>query len=117
LALLLAAFCMAPTPGDIGGCGQDADELDAPIFFSSKRETDCRRCRECHIATDNCEEACAAGPLPQALPEHCYPLVHDGEVCLRALADASCDEYARYMSDTSPTAPTECNFCPPEEQP
>jgi len=47
-----------------------------------------------------------------SFPERCLPLVHDGEVCLRALLNASCGDYSQYMSDDSPTAPTECNFCP-----
>jgi hypothetical protein len=42
------------------------------------------------------------------------PLVHDGEVCLRALDDAACEDYLEYMSDVAPTVPTECNFCPAE---
>jgi hypothetical protein len=40
------------------------------------------------------------------------PLVHDGEVCLRALDDGGCEDYRNYMSDLSPSVPTECNFCP-----
>jgi hypothetical protein len=38
--------------------------------------------------------------------------VHDGEVCLRVLLHASCDDYASYMNDRAPAAPSECQFCP-----
>ena len=117
VALLLALFCAAPTPGDIGGCGQERQELDAPIFFAKKQQIDCRRCDECGILSERCESACADEDVPDAFPERCHPLVHDGEVCLRALDDAACDEYSSYMADDSPTAPSECNFCPPEDQP
>jgi hypothetical protein len=43
-------------------------------------------------------------------------LVHDGEVCLRALEVAACDDYALFMDDVAPSLPTECNFCPAEGQ-
>jgi hypothetical protein len=46
-----------------------------------------------------------------AFPDDCLPLVHDGEVCLRALLDADCDEYSRYVV-SDPEIPLECNFCP-----
>jgi hypothetical protein len=51
-------------------------------------------------------------PVQTAFPDRCVPLVHDGEVCLRALQYASCDDYRAYVSDVSPSVPTECNFCP-----
>jgi hypothetical protein len=109
----LALLCTAPTPGDIGGCGQRPAELDPQIFFLSKASIDCQRCDECGLGTKSCKMACdAPDSYPMSFPERCLPLVHDGEVCLRALLDASCGDYGQYMSDDSPTAPTECNFCP-----
>jgi hypothetical protein len=47
-----------------------------------------------------------------AFDPDCFPLVHDGEVCLNALRAASCNDYANYVDDLAPTVPTECNFCP-----
>jgi len=113
LALGSLLFCTAPTPGDIGGCGQKPAELDPGVFFSSKANVDCQRCSECGLRHAACTTACQFPErYPQAFPERCLPLVHDGEVCLRALLHASCDDYDSYMSDSSPAVPTECNFCP-----
>ena len=113
LALLALVFCTAPTPGDIGGCGQRPQELDPGIFFGSKAAIDCQRCDECRLATQACKNACdVPDSYPKTFAERCLPLVHDGEVCLRALLYASCADYAAYMSDAAPTLPTECNFCP-----
>lgn len=118
LAALVVVFCMAPTPGDIGGCGQSPDLLDAPTFFSNKKSTDCSRCKECELISDTCDHACDDDyPVATAFPKGCYPLVHDGEVCLRALRHASCDDYAAFAADSSPTTASECNFCPPERAP
>jgi hypothetical protein len=51
--------------------------------------------------------------LPQTeFDEGCIPLVHDGEVCLRALLAASCQDFSEFVRDLEPTAPTECVFCP-----
>ena len=111
----LAAFCLAPTPGDIGGCGQTARDLDPEVFFNSKRGVECRRCRECSLRTPACELACdeeAEGP--EEFPDGCYPLVHDGTVCLRRLTQGSCEDHAKVMADP-PRVPSECNFCPPLE--
>lgn len=109
VALLL---CAAPTPGDVGGCGQDPQELDGETFFDSKANIDCQRCLDCQLTTNSCERACdTSSPLP-AFPEGCAPLVHDGEVCLRALLFASCSDYGGYVADRGPRIPTECNFCP-----
>jgi len=106
-------FCTAPTPGDVGGCGQRPAELDPGTFFASKANIDCQRCQECNLDTVSCENVCTfPDSYPTSFPEDCVPLVHDGEVCLRALLHASCDDYASYMSDRSPSVPTECNFCP-----
>ena len=110
LALL---FCMAPTPGDVGGCGQKPAELDAKIFFESKASIDCQRCQECRLSSRACERACdSSSALSTQFPDRCVPLVHDGEVCLRALQYASCDDYRAYVSDVAPSVPMECNFCP-----
>jgi hypothetical protein len=118
LALILVVCCMAPTPGDIGGCGQRPDLLDPPTFFANKKHFDCLRCEDCGLATDTCTKACdETQPVATEFPKDCFPLVHDGEVCLRALRHASCDDYAGYVDDTSPSAPSECNFCPPEKGP
>jgi hypothetical protein len=113
LCLLALLFCTAPTPGDVGGCGQSPAELDPETFFASKANIDCQRCEECSLTRVSCQNACNhPESYPTAFPENCVPLVHDGEVCLRALVHASCDDYASYMSDGSPSVPTECNFCP-----
>jgi hypothetical protein len=112
-ALLALLFCTAPTPGDVGGCGQKPAELDPGTFFASKANIDCQRCDECELGSVSCENVCnARESYPMSFPDNCVPLVHDGEVCLRALLHASCDAYASYMSDSSPSVPTECNFCP-----
>ncbi|HLV21673.1 MAG TPA: hypothetical protein VKZ49_12350 [Polyangiaceae bacterium] len=116
LAAAVALLCLAPTPGDIGGCGQEVQELDPELFFEHKRNIDCDRCQECSLATAPCTSACAS-PSTGAFPEDCVPLVHDGEVCLRALLDASCSEYLEYMREVNPKAPSECNFCPPDRAP
>ncbi len=117
LALLAASvfglLSLAPTPGDIGGCGQEPTLMDAPTFFSNKKATDCERCEECGLASKACDDACDdAVPFDTAFPQDCLPLVHDGEVCLRALFHASCDDYRAFMSDVAPAVPSECNFCP-----
>ena len=108
LALVLG---MGATVGDIGSCGQDPDALDPRTFFSIKAGVDCQRCMECGLRGKECDRAC--NQLPEtAFPSGCQPLVHDGEVCLRALIHASCDDYAAYVDDAAPTAPSECQFCP-----
>ncbi len=116
LALAATLFCMAPVPGDVGGCGQQAQDLDPGTFFATKKQIDCDRCNECGLVTQACNQACDKSVgVPLAFPKYCYPLVHDGEVCLRALRVASCGDYAAYVDDTAPTTPSECNFCPPEQ--
>jgi len=111
LLAALAVCCLAPTPGDIGGCGQTARDLDPEVFFESKQSIECRRCEECSIRTRACETACDNGPVPEQFPEGCYPLVHDGTVCLRALTQNACEEHQKVMADP-PLVPSECNFCP-----
>jgi hypothetical protein len=113
-AVFTVLLCAAPVPGDIGSCGQPVQRLDASRFFIAKKTVDCRRCGECALATKTCALECAHAPPEQSsFPVDCSPLVHDGEVCLRALLDASCDDYASYVADEGPEVPTECNFCPP----
>ena len=111
LGALGALFCLAPTPGDIGGCGQAAEDLDPATFFLSKQTIECNKCRECRIRTPACELACSDTPPPAEFPEGCFPLVHDGTVCLRALTRASCDDHREFSGDP-PSTPSECNFCP-----
>jgi hypothetical protein len=95
LSLLVFLFCTAPTPGDVGGCGQKPADLDPGVFFGSKEAIDCQRCSECGLRSGACTNACnAPDTYPNAFPDRCVPLVHDGEVCLRALQYASCDDYA-----------------------
>lgn len=114
LGAVLLFFAAAPTAGDIGSCGQDIEDLNATKFFTAKDGVDCGQCNECGIQSASCRRACDPEVLT-AFPAGCYPLVHDGEVCLDALEVAGCVEYAQFMSDASPTVPTECNFCPPLE--
>jgi hypothetical protein len=111
IAAIALLFGMGPTVGDVGSCGQAPDDLDAATFFEIKAGIDCERCGDCDLSSKACKTACS-GELPTGFAPHCKPLVHDGEVCLNALSFASCDDYASYMSDTSPTAPSECQFCP-----
>lgn len=113
LAIAILFFTAAPTAGDIGSCGQAPDELDPVKFFSAKELKDCEKCHLCGITTQACVLACEPYLDQSDFPRHCYPLVHDGEVCLHALDTASCDEYRQFMNDLTPTIPTECNFCPP----
>lgn len=114
----LGWLCAAPTPGDIGGCGQPAVPLDPARFAQERQELDCERCTECNVRTYRCNEACTtAPPSSDIFPAGCAPLIHDGFVCLRALEHASCEDYQDYLSDTAPTAPTECDFCSTEAEP
>jgi len=117
LGLIALAFCAAPVPGDVGGCGQEPQELDPETFFWSLQKYECERCGECELSTRACERACLEQPQQTAFPKDCVPLVHDGEVCLRALQNGSCDDYSELMSDTAPTIPTECDFCPAQGGP
>jgi hypothetical protein len=112
--LVLALFTMAPTPpGDVGGCGQHAQPLDAPAFFSLWSDIDCEKCTECGFETERCTVQCEKTELQAEFRTGCAPLVHDGEVCLHALRAADCDEYEDYVKDEGPLVPTECRFCPP----
>jgi hypothetical protein len=114
---LLVLAVAAPTAGDIGSCGQPLVDLDPVKFFSEKQSIDCSQCLRCDLATQACAAACADELLNDAFDGDCFPIVHDGEVCLNALRAASCDEYANYVDDVQPSVPTECAFCPPERKP
>lgn len=104
--------CLAPAPGDIGGCGQVAEDLDAVVFFASKQRIECLRCDECGLSTPACQLSCEGTELPSVFPSGCYPLVHDGTVCLRALTQSSCKAFRKIVGEP-PSVPSECNFCPP----
>lgn len=116
-AIGFALLCLAPSAGNIGSCGQEAVALDATKFLTVKAVVDCASCTECGLTTQVCASACA-GEVPEdaAFPQGCLPLVHDGEVCLDALRAASCGDYASYVADEGATIPTECNFCPLDDQ-
>ncbi len=118
LALAVVLFCAAPTAGDIGSCNQPEKALDPTAFFYGKKQIDCEHCVACLITTETCKRACSAHPpVPDTIPAHCLPLVHDGEVCIDALAIASCADYASYVADQGATTPSECNFCPAAGEP
>lgn len=111
-AALLASLLAAPTVGDVGTCGKAATDLDPGAFASARKTIDCRRCTQCRIATRTCANACdPAAPSNAGLSPTCRPLRHDGDVCVRALQAASCDDYATFVDDVAPATPTECDFC------
>jgi hypothetical protein len=112
LAVIALFFLAAPTAGDIGCFTQPADALDPAKFFDDKQNVDCKKCTTCRIETMACTRACGPTVNP-GFPQGCFPVVHDGEVCLDALEIASCADYAGYEADQSATIPTECDFCPP----
>lgn len=114
LAVAIVFFAAAPTAGDIGSCGQSPDDLDPVRFFEAKASVDCERCTSCGLTTDACDRACN-GPLERDFPRGCEPLVHDGEVCLDALRASGCGDYASYAADEGATVPTECDFCPADD--
>jgi hypothetical protein len=112
IGALLGALTAAPTAGDIGGCGRDAELLDVDVFARARKEEDCRRCNDCGIGSDRCRRSCDDKELPVIeIPQTCKPLRRDGEVCLRALRAASCDDYEGYARDEAPSTPSECQFC------
>ena len=111
-AVLALVFGAAPTVGDIGACGATAVALDESAFAAQRKALDCRRCTECGLSTQACASACdPKAPSSVGFPNTCFPLQHDGDVCLHALEYASCDDYASYVSDEDPTVPSECDFC------
>ena len=112
IAGFLAMLCMAPTAGDVGGCGREATDLDADDYAFARKTNECGRCRECGVHTARCERACdPAKPPDIALPATCKPVRRDGEVCLRAIDAVSCDKFATYVDDLAPATPSECDFC------
>lgn len=109
---ILGVLSMAPTSGDVGGCGREATSLDVDAYAAARKDEDCDRCRECGVTTLRCERACDPAALPDiAVPATCKPLRRDGEVCLRAIHAASCDDFAGYVDDRAPKTPSECEFC------
>ena len=111
-AIVLAVFVAAPTVGDIGGCGGTDDRLDARKFFAERFRVECARCDECGYNTLACRRSCDKRTIvPGSFPAGCTPVVHDGEVCLRAIEALSCDGFADII-DPQPIVPTECDFCP-----
>jgi hypothetical protein len=111
-AVVALIFGAAPTVGDVGSCGQTATALDARTFLAEKKALDCQRCQDCALTTQACTTACDPNAVSTTqFPSTCFPLQHDGDVCLRALQVASCDDYTSFMSDVSPTVPSECDFC------
>ena len=111
-AVIALVFATAPTVGDVGACGKTATDLDLGAFAASRKSEDCARCQDCGLHTQRCQRACDPHqPSDTVFPPTCHPLYHDGEVCLRALRAASCDDYASYVDDVAPTEPTECDFC------
>ena len=111
-AVLALVFGAGPTVGDVGSCGDQAASLDLATFQAERKAADCRRCTECGITTKTCVAACnPRAPSPVSWPSTCYPLRHDGVVCIDALLAASCAAYASYVDDQAPTVPTECDFC------
>src|SRR5262249_31679101 len=114
LAVTALFFLVAPYSGDYGCFSDGATDLDPNKFFLAKQEDDCAACLDCGFVTDYCNRA--SGPaMGGTSPLACYPLVQDGEVCLRALEATSCSDYESYVADQGATIPTECDFCPPRD--
>jgi hypothetical protein len=112
VGITLALLCAAPTVGDVGGCGEEPEELTSSGYARARKSFDCARCKECRLATARCLRACdPKAPSDAELAPTCRPLVHDREVCIRALGDLSCEEFAHAVDDVSPRAPSECLFC------
>ncbi|MFO0677638.1 MAG: hypothetical protein U0169_13975 [Polyangiaceae bacterium] len=112
VAFVALVFGMAPTVGDVGGCGAAPEDMSSALFANERKLVDCKRCTECAIDTARCRRACTPNaPTDTVIPKTCRPLVHDGEVCLRALEAASCSSYSRYVADDLPSTPSECAFC------
>jgi hypothetical protein len=115
LAIVALLFLAAPTVGDVGSCNQTLAALDPAKFFGAKQNLDCGMCLTCNFTTKACQRACGTTLVMDSFPKGCVPLEQDGEVCLDALQEAGCSEYASFVADRDPTAPTECDFCPPED--
>ena len=76
---------------------------------------DAAKCDECDFVTAVCDARRRGEVEAMEFPTGCFPLIHDGEVCLDALLAAGCDEYGDYVADQGAIVPTECNFCPPRD--
>lgn len=115
LLLVLSVLVAAPTAGDIGSCGTAAEALDAKTFFTLRLQDECDKCHSCGYVSRACVRACAElrdeTKIPSEFPPGCHPVVHDGEVCLRAIESLGCSAFGDLVSD-APIAPTECDFCP-----
>lgn len=112
VAAVLGVLSMAPTAGDVGGCGTEVTALDPLAYALARKDMDCERCAECGLETARCRRACdPESEVETVIPATCQPLRHDGEVCIRRLAAASCGAYATYVDDVSPSTPSECEFC------
>lgn len=112
LGIALALLCAAPTAGDVGSCGKTAQDIDEARFGAARKRLDCSRCAACGIQTNRCAAACDPNtPSDVAFGATCRPLVRDAEVCLDALAAASCGDYRGYVADDVRLAPGECEFC------
>jgi hypothetical protein len=108
----LGVLAMAPTPGDVGGCGSEAELLEPSSYEATRKRQDCQRCEECSVTTERCARACdPAKPSDIVVPPSCLPLLRDGQVCIRALVAASCTDFATYVDDVAPRTPSECQFC------
>ncbi len=111
-AIVLAICALAPTVGDVGGCGSEIAPLDAQKYFAERLRVECARCRECGLRSAACSRACDRRTVvPTTFPAGCRPVEHDGQVCLRAIEALSCDGFADVVSP-APIVPTECDFCP-----
>lgn len=113
LAIVLGA---APTVGDTGSCGVTARDIEEARFAAARKRLDCQRCTSCKLTGRPTANRCAAAcdpnvPSDVAFPPTCRPLFRDAEVCLDALAAASCGDYARYVADDVRLVPSECEFC------
>lgn len=112
-AVMALVFGAAPTVGDVGSCGDTATSLDLKTFIAERKTLDCRRCTQCDLTSQTCMAACnpQSPGSSYGWPSTCFPVQHDGVVCLDALEAASCGDYASYVSDTEPSEPSECDFC------
>ena len=111
-AVLALVFGAAPTVGDVGACGQAATPLDEAVFVGQRKALDCQKCTRCGLTTQTCIDACDPAKTSNVgWPDTCFPLDHDGVVCIDALEAASCGDYASFVSDIAPTVPPECQFC------
>jgi hypothetical protein len=105
-------FGAAPTVGDTGSCGKTARDIDEARFASARKRLDAQRCQACGITSSRCAAARDPNvPSDVGFPPTCLPLWHDAEVCLDALAAASCGDYARFVADDQRLVPSECDFC------